>query len=220
MTRKHKQPKPDWDDGQTIVPMNVEGMPWYHPEQPSSGAFAPKEKAPGKARSRDDYIIEVSLDENGKEIRTPIYRGVWYSLPKAQKQKALQWLIPRAGIVLLLWGLYLGLDFPGTRVLYVFLPLACAIFPLAYWIMGLVSLFRTPEKMSSLQKEKSLGRITHSTAAAMVCTGISLIGDIVYSLQKGIMNQEGKGALLLLLAVLISGTAFRYVSKLNTKSTE
>ena len=30
-TRRKKERPPD-DDGRTIVNMNVEGMPWYHPE--------------------------------------------------------------------------------------------------------------------------------------------------------------------------------------------
>ena len=33
MSRKTKQPEPE-DDGRVIAPMNVEGMPWYRPEQP------------------------------------------------------------------------------------------------------------------------------------------------------------------------------------------
>ena len=33
MSRKTKQPEPE-DDGRLIAPMNVEGMPWYRPEQP------------------------------------------------------------------------------------------------------------------------------------------------------------------------------------------
>ena len=32
MSRKTKQPEPE-DDGRVIAPMNVEGMPWYRPEQ-------------------------------------------------------------------------------------------------------------------------------------------------------------------------------------------
>ena len=35
MTR-NKDRLPEEDDGRTIAPMNVEGMPWYTPERPGS----------------------------------------------------------------------------------------------------------------------------------------------------------------------------------------
>ena len=29
---KRNKKLPEWDDGRTVANMNVEGMPWYHPD--------------------------------------------------------------------------------------------------------------------------------------------------------------------------------------------
>ena len=47
MKRQKKQP--DWDDGRTIANMNVEGMPWYHPE---SGKKVREEDKPTRKEKR------------------------------------------------------------------------------------------------------------------------------------------------------------------------
>lgn len=45
MGRRKAPQLPEGDDGRTIAPMNVEGMPWYAPEResaPPSGASGPE----------------------------------------------------------------------------------------------------------------------------------------------------------------------------------
>ena len=45
MTRKRKRELPEWDDGRTIVPMDVEGMPW---NRPKTGRLSPRTPEEGK----------------------------------------------------------------------------------------------------------------------------------------------------------------------------
>lgn len=48
MKRKKKQ-LPEWDDGRTVANMNVEGMPWYHPD---SGKEVKEEDKPTHKEKR------------------------------------------------------------------------------------------------------------------------------------------------------------------------
>ena len=57
MARRSKREYPD-DDGRTIVPMNVDGMPWYTPPRPRAEKRARREEA--DPLSREDcrhYIL-------------------------------------------------------------------------------------------------------------------------------------------------------------------
>ncbi len=55
MSRRSKRSEPE-DDGHVIAPMNVEGMPWYRPDQPEdrvrpvSGSAGKSELSPEERR--------------------------------------------------------------------------------------------------------------------------------------------------------------------------
>ena len=178
--------------------------------------FPVKEK-----RYRDDWAAEVSLDErSGKDRLTPIYRGTWYFLPVASRKSALR----QTGLCFLAflagWVLFLLLDFPGTRVLYVFLPLALAVFPLVYWGMGLYTLARLPGKMTRLQKEKSLGRILHSSAGAGILAGTSFLGEMIFHLETQTPRSGFPGSFLLLLCVFAASLSAYYIRKMTPQVQE
>jgi len=159
---------------------------------------------------RNDWQTVVSLDEaTGREKRTPVYRGAWYTLGEAEKRSALVFC---AGCVAAFWAALIGwflLDPPGTRVLYVFLPAALSLFPAAYALMGLAALVRLPGRMTRLQREKSLGRLLHSGAGAAVLTALAGAGDLVYIFVSGFSAREGAGLALLLLCAAAAGLAAR-----------
>ena len=57
MTKKKKPELPEWDDGRTIAPMNVEGMPWYRPERKTENPEPEKNAGPsnrGEAMTREE----------------------------------------------------------------------------------------------------------------------------------------------------------------------
>ena len=176
-------------------------------------------------RYKEDWVNETRFDEQGKEKRIPVYRGSLFALPPGQeKRKLIQAaLLPWIGYLALLI-LYFRLDFPGARVLYVFLPAALALFPCLYWAMGLWALYRAPDRMTRLQKENGIGRILRSAAGCAIFSCAALVGEVIFLLSGGDAAREWPGLLLLLAAgVLALGTVkyFRTVhSQLSEKRSE
>ena len=74
---------------------------------------------------QEDWVNESRIDDRGKEKRVPVYRGPRFTLPEGESRKGLaaKALAAWAGYALPLLAYFL-LDFPGSRVLYVFLPAA------------------------------------------------------------------------------------------------
>lgn len=168
---------------------------------------------------KDDWYNEVSLDDRGREKRTPVYRGSWFRLPAAYPKKALllRAALPWLCFAVLLF-LYFRLDFPGTRVLYVFLPAALALFPGLYWFLGIVSFLRAPEKMTRLQKETGIGRVLRSAVGCAVFCCAALVGDLVL-LCTGAAG-EWPGTLLILAAALTALAAALFFRGMNRDLTE
>ena len=157
---------------------------------------------------KEDWINETQIDEKGKEKTVPVYRGAVFSLPPGQtKQRLVLYaLLPWAGYLLLLI-LYFRLNFPGSRVLYIFLPAALSLFPCVYWIMGIWELFRAPQKMTRIRKETGIGRILRSAAACMVLSCAALIGEIVFLLSGGDAAREWPGTLMLTAGAALAACA-------------
>ena len=148
---------------------------------------------------KEDWVNETRFDERGKEKRVPVYRGSFFSFPQEQSRKKmlLSGLLPWIGYLGLLI-LYFVLDFPGARVLYVFLPAALGLFPCLYWAMGVWGLLRAPGKMTRLQKETGVGRVLRSSAACAALSCASLLGEAVFLFSGGNAAREWPGMLILL----------------------
>ena len=159
---------------------------------------------------KQDWVTETRTDEKtGKEKRVPVYRGPLFENPAGggKRELILRALPPWAGFLLLLL-LYFRLDFPGARVLYVFLPAALSLFPCLYWAMGLWTLFRAPRRMTRVQKETGVGRVLRSAAGCAVLILAALAGVLVFLFSGGDAAREWPGALMLLAAgALAFGTA-------------
>ena len=166
---------------------------------------------------KEDWIYEIRIDEKGKEKQVPVYRGpVFEYAPGQEKRKmlllaSLPWVLY---VVLLI--LYFRLDFPGCRILYIFLPAALGIFPGLYWVIGIWGFFRAPRKMTRIQKETGTGRVLRSAAACTVCSCAALIGEIVFLLTGGEFSMEGPGTLMLAgCAACAAGTAYVFRNAYN-----
>ena len=175
---------------------------------------------------KEDWVNETRLDENtGKEIRVPVYRGPVFQRVKGQGMRSmllwafLPWLFFVALILL-----YFRLFFPGSTVLYVFLPAALSLFPALYWGMGIWTLLRDGSRsrqekrsgMTRLEKENGAGRVLRSSAGCMICTAASLIGDFVYLCVSGQASREWPGTVMILAALAFAlGTMnhFRTVNR-------
>ena len=157
---------------------------------------------------KEDWVNETRFDERGKEKRVPVYRGSFFSLQPGDRKRSLflsallPWIVYLALLIL-----YFRLDFPGTRVVYVFLPAALGLFPCLYWAMGIWGLYRAPEKMTRLQKENGIGRVLRSAVGCAVFASAALVGESVFLLSGGNFSREWPGMLILLLAdILALGT--------------
>ncbi len=167
---------------------------------------------------KEDWVNETRFDEKtGKEKRVPVYRGDWFHLSAGKTKRKLlpEALIPWIGFTVLIL-LYLKLNFPGATVLYVFIPAGLSLFPALYWILGIVVLFRTEEKMTRLQKENGIGRVLRSAAGCAIFSISALLGDIVFLFIGSQAGKEWPGTLMLMLALLLSCvTVTRFRDKNN-----
>ena len=167
---------------------------------------------------KEDWFNETRFDEKtGREKRIPVYRGDWYRLSgdRTKRRLLLEALLPWIGFVALIL-VYFKLNFPGSTVLYVFLPAGFSLFPALYWILGIAGLFRADERMTRLRKENGIGRILRSAAGCTVCAFAALLGDTIFLLAGSQAGKEWPGTLMLALAsVLACGTAnsFRGVNR-------
>ena len=164
---------------------------------------------------------ETRFDEQGNEKRVPVYRGSLFSLPAGQEKKKLllSALLPWAGFLALLL-LYFRLDFPGARILYVFLPAGLSLFPCLYWAMGVWGLYRAPQEMTRLQKETGIGRVLRSAAACAILSCAALVGELVFLLSGGNTSREWPGMLMLLAAAILAAGTVRFFRTVHGRLTE
>lgn len=174
---------------------------------------------------KEDWYNETRFDEKtGKEKRVPVYRGDWYHLSPEQTKRRLlaESLLPWIGFTVLVL-LYLKLNFPGATTLYVFLPAGLSLFPALYWLLGIVVLFRTEEKMTRLQKENGIGRVLRSAAGCSICSFAALLGNIIFLFAGSQAEKEWPGTLMLVLAVLsacFTVSRFRDQNRLTVRKEE
>ena len=171
---------------------------------------------------KSDWASETRVDEKtGRERQVPVYRGSWFSMASGQSKKELLLysLLPWIAFLAFLL-LYFRLNFPGSHVLYIFLPAALSLFPCLYWAMGAWGVFRAPERMTRLQKETGIGRILRSSAACVIFLCAALIGELVFLLSGADFAREWPGALLLLAAAAVSFAAAAFFRNMNRRLSE
>ena len=161
---------------------------------------------------KEDYRIEVTLDERGRDRRRAVYQGDDFYLPENAGR-----LWTHAGMFAVYAALYLAyllLNSPGSYCIYVMPIAACAVIPSAYWSMGLISMLRAPQKMTSTQKEKGIGRVMRSAMGCMVLLLTACVGDVIFMARNGNCFAELPAFALLVCAGMAALGVFRYVKGL------
>ena len=132
---------------------------------------------------KEDYGLEMRVDERGRERREAVYRGEWFAMEDESTKRGLVVCSGTAATLFaVLYLLYLEWNTPSTRCIYVFPIAACALAPLAYWIMGVWSMAHAPEKMTRVQKEKGVGRVLRSAVSCAALILMACVGDVIYML--------------------------------------
>ncbi len=135
-----------------------------------------------RMRYVEDFRIEESLDERGKMHRKAVYIGNWTVLRKTGSG-ALAKLIASAALaaaaaVLLVRTMLLTHASSGS--LFVMIPLAAALFPALYLVMGAFSL---PYRQKPMRRDRFMHGITRmqrSSVAVIALAAVSLIVSFIY----------------------------------------
>ena len=154
-------------------------------------------------RYKEDYVL---TDVPGARTRGVVYRGAIFVLtPKRSPKREALKRVPAACLCLL--GALGLLRFGGeaARRGTVLLPAILALFPCAYWLMGLAALFRTPNRMTRLQREQGAGRALRSAVGCALCLAVSTVAALVYGARTG--DFVALGFCLLALASAAFGVA-------------
>lgn len=159
---------------------------------------------------KEDYVLKTVVDSRGRERREAVYCGEWFGFSAAARKKHALCAGGFAAAFALLYGLYLEGNTPSTRCLYVFPLAACALPPFLYWLMGLWTFSRSPEKMTRLQKENGIGRVVRSSLGCAVLLGAACAGDIIYLLNASSEGRELEwlGFVWLALAATVAAGCF------------
>ena len=142
-------------------------------------------------RYKEDYGFETYFDDKGREKRRAVYKGEWFSMDASDEKMKLSALL-RFALCAAAYLVYMKLNTPGGRCMYVLPLAACALIPLVYWAMGIFALWRNPAKMTRLQKESGPGRVLRSAIGVGVLLAMAVIGDIIFMLTSPSARENGE----------------------------
>lgn len=168
-------------------------------------------------RYRNEYEVVINEKTGKKELR---YIGDYYRFEAGPEK-----LAERLRMYILLLGLIVGLyivgaliDSAGTRVMYVMVPYAVAIFPMVYLIMAVVRTGMEKGDMEHIAFDCSVTRIKKTTISNMVIMGISFVGDIIFIITKNDIIDITRELLFAFTMLAIFGINY-YLRALHAKYT-
>lgn len=170
---------------------------------------------------KDDYAIHTTFSDKGREQQNVVYQGEYFRFEGGtqEKYRSLRWSLGCAGIFFLSYLIYMKLNTPSSRCIYVMPIAAVALIVFIYWLMGLAALFRCPDQMTRLQKENSMGRILRSSIGCALLLGMACVGDIIYMLVslKEQVSAEFPGFALLCCAAIAALSSFLRIREVYGK---
>lgn len=133
---------------------------------------------------KEDYAVHTTFSDKGHEQQKVVYQGEYFRFRGGaqEKQRTLRWSLGCAGLFFLTYLIYMKLNTPSSRCMYVMPVAAVALIAFVYWCMGLFTLWRCPDRMTRLQKETGIGRVLRSCIGCAVLLAMACVGDIVYML--------------------------------------
>ena len=135
-----------------------------------------------------DYRKEDIIKPNGKPGMTATYIGKYYCFiesDEAVKKAGFRFALLSA-VALLLCVIPFLINAKGSHTVYVAVPHVITLFPLAHLLMGVYSLRTRKPPLIREFRDKTEGRITASSAAAMCGFGVTAVGQGVNCILTGL----------------------------------
>lgn len=169
-----------------------------------------------------DYRLEQHILPNGKSQSIPVYQGAYFEFAEnAERLLFLQRLLFAGcgGMFLLLLPMLLDNTRLG-RTVYVILPAAFALLPLALLFAGAWRLKKTQSPFTREHRDKTDHRIRGATVALTVLLSISCAGSVAHFLLNGFAASELFATICLFLALAVSILPLKYRKLAAAKEVE
>ncbi len=156
-----------------------------------------------------EYEYRDVTDENGKASVETVYVGTYYnrflSDEEFAKLKTESTITGVAELVLFVAG---GMFNSGaSRDARVMIPYVLSFLSIAYLLMGVRALRRTPERMTTKQYEHSFGRTARSMIFTAILSLATVIMDIVFLVNAADRVRSPQDPLFLITAILMAVAA-------------
>ncbi len=135
----------------------------------------------------DDYTIETYVDEKGREKDKIVYIGpeVPFSAPASVVRPRLI-ICAVLAVLTVLAVVSTQLIIHGSQnSAFVMFPLAVALFPSMYLLMGVMNFKFNAKPMTRDQYKRGILRVFHSCGGIIVLTLVAFVGDFVYRIPSG-----------------------------------
>ena len=133
-----------------------------------------------KKRGKHKYIGSYVRNLRGEYEYTGAYFKI--DMPADSLKRIKIQSIILAGAIAVLFILAGLTNAPSSRVMYVMLPYAAAMLPIAFMLAAVYRIARYQKPMTLKQYDHSIVQLKTVTIATLILTAISAVGDIVYIL--------------------------------------
>ncbi len=127
-----------------------------------------------------EYENTPAINKKGKITTEVVYKGDYYCNDNINKKQQLRYYILLFSVMILAFLMNGILESESSKIIYIALPYMCCFLPFAYIIMGIYRLWKNPDKMEKIQKERSYDRLLRSSVGILVLSILSIIGSVIY----------------------------------------
>lgn len=130
----------------------------------------------------EDFRLETETDEKGKTRKKAVYIGTWFVIRDYGTSERLRMagsLLAAAAVMIIQFSMLL-LRHAGSGSLFVVLPLAAALFPGMYLLMGAASLPYRGKPMRRDQYFHSIIRMSRSAVAILAFNTVAALAALIY----------------------------------------
>ena len=134
----------------------------------------------------EDFRLETETDEKGKTRKKAVYIGTWFVIRDygtADRLRMAGSLLAAAAVMIIQFSMLI-LRHAGSGSLLVVLPLAAALFPGMYLLMGAASLPYRGKPMRRDQYFHGMIRMSRSAVAILAFNTVAALAALIYRIVK------------------------------------